>query len=301
MAKPADAFEGLEHDGDTNADLADHDRTVRAPWARPLMSAARHAPPDPDSPEGLGDRASPTTVTVDPGGPRGTLDRRTVLLAAITLIDQHDLRHLTMRNLGAQLGVEAMTLYHYVHSREDLLDGIVELVIDDLYGDPDVHLSTDVWQDYLQRLAHGVRRIALAHPQVFPLVATRPPAAPWVRPPLRSLRWMESFLTTLHECGFSDAGCVGAYRAFSSFLLGHLLLEVSGQGADISPIEQADPKDKPATDLSHYPRLQSLEAELSQDHSADEFEEALETLLDRIDLLEHRPTRRHRIGNNRDP
>jgi len=103
---------------------------------------------------------------------------------------------------------------------------------------------------------------------------------------------MESFLETLHQCGFSDAGCVGAYRSFSSFLLGHLLLEVSGQGADVGPIEQADPDDKPATDLSLYPRLQSLETELSQDHSADEFDEALETLLDRIDLLEHHPTRK---------
>ena len=135
------------------------------------------------------------------------MDRRTILLAAVTLIDQNDLRHLTMRRLGAHLGVEGMALYHYIHGREDLLDGIVELVIDDLYGDPDVHLAADDWQDYLQRLAHGVRRIALAHPQVFPLVATRPPAAPWVRPPLRSLRWMESFLETLHRCGFSDAGC----------------------------------------------------------------------------------------------
>jgi AcrR family transcriptional regulator len=261
------------------------------------MSSRSRKPVDPDSPEGLGDSASAAAPTVHPGALRGALDRRTILLAAVTLIDEHDLRHLTMRNLGTQLGVEAMALYHYVHGREDLLDGIVELVIDDLYGDPDVHLSADAWQDYLQRLAHGVRRIALAHPQVFPLVATRPPAAPWVRPPLRSLRWMESFLDTLHNCGFSDAGCVGAYRSFSSFLLGHLLLEVSGHGADIGPVEQADPDDKPTTDLSQDPRLKSLEAELSQDHSADEFEEALETLLDRIDLLEHRsrrPGNRHR-------
>ncbi|MEP6563397.1 MAG: TetR/AcrR family transcriptional regulator [Nakamurella sp.] len=256
------------------------------------MASRSTTPADPDSPAGLGDSASAAVPTVGAGTPRGPLDRRTILLAAVTLIDQKDLRHLTMRNLGSQLGVEAMSLYHYVHSREDLLDGVVELVIDDLYGDPEVHLSTDAWQDYLQRLAHGVRRIALAHPQVFPLVATRPPAAPWVRPPLRSLRWMESFLDTLHHCGFSDAGCVGAYRSFSSFLLGHLLLEVSGQGADIGPIEQADPDDKPTTDLSQYPRLKSLEAELSQDHSADEFEEALETLLDRIDLLEHHRTRK---------
>jgi AcrR family transcriptional regulator len=250
-------------------------------------------PPDPDSPDGLGDSASPMPA-VDAGTARGPLDRRTILLAAVTLIDQNDLRHLTMRRLGAHLGVEGMALYHYIHGREDLLDGIVELVIDDLYGDPEVHLAADHWQDYLQRLAHGVRRIALAHPQVFPLVATRPPAAPWVRPPLRSLRWMESFLDTLHRCGFSDAGCVSAYRAFSSFLLGHLLLEVSAQGADVGPIEQADPDDKPTTDLSEYPRLKSLEPELSQDHSADEFDEALETLLERIDLLDHHRTRRHR-------
>ena len=255
------------------------------------MSTPSPVPTDPDSPESMGDSASAATPPVEAGAPRGPLDRRTVLLAAVTLIDRNDLRHLTMRNLGNHLGVEAMSLYRYVHSREDLLDGIVELVVDDLYGDPEVHLSATVWQDYLQRVAHGVRRIALAHPQVFPLVATRPPAAPWVRPPLRSLRWMESFLDTLHHCGFSDASSVGAYRSFSSFLLGHLLLEVSAQGADIGPIEQADPDSQPATDLSAYPRLKSLEAELSQDRSADEFEEALETLLERIDLLERHPIR----------
>ena len=242
------------------------------------MSAA-----DPDSPQGLGASAAPNpSVTRET---RGSLDRRKILQAAVTLIDETDLRQLTMRRLGTRLGVEAMSLYHYVHSREDLLDGVVELVIDDLYGDPDVHITADNWQDYLQRLAHGVRRIALAHPQVFPLIATRPPAAPWVRPPLRSLRWMESFLDTLHHCGFSDAASVAAYRSFSSFLLGHLLLEVSAQGADIGPIDQADPDDKPKTDLTEYPRLKSLESELSQDHSADEFEETLETLLDRLELL----------------
>jgi AcrR family transcriptional regulator len=248
------------------------------------------SPVDPDGTGRPGDRGSPT-ASGRTGSARRTLDRRTILTTAVSLIDRSDLRNLTMRNLAAQLGVEAMTLYHHVHGREDLLDGIVELVIDDLYGDPQVHLGADEWPDYLQRLAHGVRRIALAHPQVFPLIATRPPAAPWVRPPLRSLRWMESFLNTLHECGFSDASCVAAYRAFSSFLLGHLLLEVSARGADVGPIEQADPAERPRADLTEYPRLNSLEPELSQDHSTDEFEESLETLLDRLDLLERHPGR----------
>jgi len=253
--------------------------------ARPRRrgSTPATALPDAETPGHLKRMAAPNPTV--PAGTSGSLDRRKVLQAAVTLVDQHELRYLTMRRLGQQLGVEAMSLYHYVHSREDLLDGIVELVIDDLYGDPDVHLTAHDWQDYLERLAHGVRRIALAHPQVFPLIATRPPAAPWVRPPLRSLRWMESFLETLHQCGFSDPAAVAAYRSFSSFLLGHLLLEVSARGADIGPIEQADPDDPPRTDLTEYPRLKKLQPELSQDHSADEFEEALKTLLDRLERL----------------
>jgi len=239
---------------------------------------------DPDSPAGLGSAAAPTT----PLNNRAPLDRRKILAAAVEVIDEDGLKQFTMRKLGMKLGVEAMAIYRYVHGREDLLNGIVEHVIDDLYGDPDVHMSTGNWQDYLVRVSHGVRRIALAHPQVFPLIATRPPAAPWVRPPLRSLRWMESFLDTLKTCGFSDAAAVAAYRSFSSFLLGHLLLEVSAQGADTSPIEQQDPEDPPPSDMSSYPLLQRLESELSQDHSAEEFEDSLETLLERLDRLNPR-------------
>ncbi len=53
------------------------------------------------------------------------------------------------------------------------------------------------------------------------------PAAPWLRPPLRSLRWVEQFLTGLLQRGLADDGAAEAYRAFTSFLLGHFLLELS--------------------------------------------------------------------------
>lgn len=243
-------------------------------------------PEDPDSPPA---RAGAAAVLPAAKSGAGTkyLDRRRVLGAAVVLVDQQGLRRLTMRGLGAYLGVDAMALYRYVPGRENLLDGIVETVIDELYGDPDVHMSTPPtdWRDYLRRLAHGVRRIALAHPQVFPLIATRPPAAPWVRPPLRSLRWMESFLDTLLGRGFSDAAAVAAYRAFSSFLLGHLLLEVSALGVDTGPTDEADPDRHVSSDLNGYPHLQRLEPELSQDQSATEFEESLESLLHRLGEL----------------
>ena len=223
------------------------------------------------------------------GGSHKVLDRRRVLDAAVVLIDCRGLRGLTMRGLGAYLGVNPMALYRYAPSREKLLDGVVKTVVDELYGDPEVYLVAhgDDWRDYLRRLAHGVRRRALAHPEVFPLIATRPPAAPWVRPPLRSLRWVESFLDTLVGHGFPDAAAVGAYRAFSSFLLGHLLLEVSALGVDTGPVEEASPQTAGVAveNLSAYPHLQRLQGALSEDHAAAEFEASLENLLDRLSAM----------------
>ncbi|QTG82713.1 TetR/AcrR family transcriptional regulator C-terminal domain-containing protein [Arthrobacter crystallopoietes] len=227
-------------------------------------------------------------------GDRGTataekprLDRQRILEAGAAFIEQFGPRHLSMRRLGTQLGVEAMSLYRYVPSRENLLDGIVEVVIDDLYKDPEVYSEPrHGWQDYLLRLAHGLRRLALAHPQVFPLIATRPTEAPWVRPPLRSLRWVESFLKALTSAGFSDQAAVDAYRAFSSFLLGHLLLEVAAMGADVGPVDEAEPRPPKSTDLNGYPLLQRLQERLSEDRSEQEFEEALESLLDRLEALQ---------------
>ena len=174
--------------------------------------------------------------------------------------------------------------------------------MDALYADPLVYLQPrQGWEDYLSRLAYGVRRIALDHPRVFPLVATRPPAAPWVRPPLRSLRWMEAFLSGLVACGFSDDGAAKVYRAFTSFLIGHLLLDVSALNVDISPIadtrpgspagadpatpvtEPADPAAAGKSDpLAEYPYLARMQDSLSHDFSSEEFDNSLANLLTRL-------------------
>jgi len=215
---------------------------------------------------------------------RGSLNRRRILEAALELMEREGLHELSMRRLGRELGVEAMALYRYTPSRESLIDGVVELVVDELYGDPQVPLApTQGWQDYLIRVGHGVRRMALAHPQIFPLVATRPPSAPWVRPPLRSLRWIESFLDGLEAEGFTDELAVYAYRAFTSFLLGHLLLEVSSLGVNTSPVEDDDLNPTPVDTLEGYPNLARLQSLLEEDHSAAEFDESLTSLLGRLE------------------
>ena len=213
---------------------------------------------------------------------RVPLTRDRIVSAALEFIDANGLPGLTMRRLGEQLGVEAMALYRYVPSKEDLLDAVVERLVADVRADEVVlDAPQDGWQDFLQRLAHGVRRMALAHPKAFPLVASRPAEAPWLRPPLRSLDVVETFLSGLLGEGFSDEAALGAYRAYTSFLLGHLLLEVAVHGADVGPLDVLDDRTG-APGLGDYPTVARLRGPLSEDHSAVEFEEALEGLLDRM-------------------
>jgi AcrR family transcriptional regulator len=220
-----------------------------------------------------------------PPSARTPLSRERIVAAAIDFIDEFGLPGLTMRRLGEQLGVEAMSLYRYVPGREVLLDAVVEAVIEEMRHDDDVIESPqDGWQDFLQRLAHGVRRVALAHPKVFPLVASRPAEAPWLRPPLRSLDWVERFLSGLEHEGFDDDSAAAAYRAFTSFLLGHLLLEVATHGADVGPLDVLEEEQEPDA-LGVYPTVRRLRGPLSEDHAGVEFEEALEELLNRLTLV----------------
>lgn len=215
---------------------------------------------------------------------RGSLDRDRIIAAAVAYIEVNDVAALSMRRLGSVLGVEAMSLYRHVPDRDELLNGVVEAILDELRDDADIlDHPTDGWQDFLQRLAHGVRRVALSHPKAFPLVAFRTPQAPWLRPPLRTPDWVESFLSGLAGEGFSDQAAVSAYRGFTSFLLGQLMFEVSIRAGG----SQDTPGDEPARDaaLADYPSTRRLRGELAADHAAADFDEALAVLLQRITLL----------------
>lgn len=214
--------------------------------------------------------------------PHRRLGRELILTEAVNFIDEHGRDHLTMRRLGAQLGVEAMALYRYVPGREQLLDGVVEYVMNELYEATMRGDLANSWQEYLQEMAHGVRAVAVAHPRIFPLVATRPPAAPWLRPPLRSLRWVEGFLEGLDKLGFTIDESVRVYRAFSTFLMGQLLLESSTHLVDTLSV-QNDVEFYETNDLAAYPRLVAISSELSHDTFENEFEDALESLIGRIE------------------
>lgn len=243
---------------------------------------------DPDSAEGTDSLdADAAKVTGKPApSQRTALSRERIVAAAIEYVDEHGLAGLSMRRLGATLGVEAMALYRYIPSRDDLLDAMVDSFVAELDNDEDVLNEPQYgWQDFLQRLAHGIRRIALTHPLAFPLMASRPAQAPWLRPPLRSLRWVEQFLTGLIDEGFSDQTAVAAYRGFTSFLLGHLLLETVVRGADAGLLDQHETEADGHDPLTTHPTLRRLKDALAKDESLVEFEESLESLLERLTLI----------------
>lgn len=162
------------------------------------------------------------------GRRRAGLSVERIVDATLALIDEQGIGAASMRVVASRLGVRAMSLYKYVENRDELFDAVVDRVVNELGDDPQVQTRpVQGWRPYLSAMAHGVRRYARAHPHAFPLVATRPPAAPWINPPLRSLRWVEALLSSLTEQGFTEEQVLFTYRTFNSFLLGYLLLETS--------------------------------------------------------------------------
>ena len=239
-----------------------------------------------DESEGPGrpEESRVVVYTAPAAHPRRPLDQLRILHAAAEIIDDRGLRELTMRGLGAHLGVEAMALYRYVPGREQLLDGVVEVVMDELYETSHAGGLSTSWQEYLQMQAHAVRMLAVTHPRIFPLVATRPPSAPWLRPPLRSLRWVESFLQGLREYGFSPTVSVAVYRSFATFLLGALLIE-AGTLEDLTITEKVNPAFIETGDLSSYPIISEMADELKDGGFEVEFEAALEDLIERVAVM----------------
>ncbi len=156
------------------------------------------------------------------------LSRERVVDAALSIIDEQGIGAVTMRAVAARLNVEAMSLYRHIANRDKLFDAVVDRIVNELAEDDEVSREPDGgWRPYLTGLARGIRRYARKHPHAFPIVATRPTEAPWINPPLRSVEWVEAFLTGLHDEGFTDEQVLFTYRTFNGFLLGYLLLETS--------------------------------------------------------------------------
>ena len=124
---------------------------------------------------------------------RTPLTRERVLRTAIEFADREGIEALSMRRLGQELGVEAMALYRHVQNKDDMLDGIMEMIVAEI----DQPATTDDWKATLRAQSMAARQVMLRHPWARRVFEERPKGGPVF------LAYVESVLATLHDGGFS--------------------------------------------------------------------------------------------------
>jgi AcrR family transcriptional regulator len=180
---------------------------------------------------------------------------------------------LTMRRLGSELGVEAMALYHHFADRNAILDAVVDSAVQLVQLPP----SQGRWTDRLVTIASDIRNVALRHPHLFVLTATRPAK------PVAALPMMEAILHALSDGGVPVRDRAAAYHALMVFLRGFIMMELeqrgpSGQSAEgpgcivaLPPIEQ----------LAGFPHTQRMRDRLyGNGDFTSLFESGLDLLID---------------------
>jgi AcrR family transcriptional regulator len=142
--------------------------------------------------------------------PRIPLSKERVLQAALDLADRGGSDAVSMRKLGQVLGVDAMSLYHHVRNKDDILDGIVDVVVGEIDAPPG---DTD-WKVTLRRRVMAARAVMLRHPWAPGVIESRPTPGP------ATMRYMESVLAILRAGGFSIDQAHHAMHVLGSRILG---------------------------------------------------------------------------------
>ena len=225
---------------------------------------------------------------------RTPLSRARVLRAGVELADRDGLPALSMRRLGQQLGVEAMSLYNHVANKGDLLDGMVETVLADLNGEVGAGGGEAAELDWAAALRSRIltaREVMLQHRWLPAVIESRSAPSPSL------IAYYEGVLATLHAGGFSYDLAHHTLHALGSRVIGfsqELFDPAAGGGADAG---------QPAADMAamadRLPHLMAMMAEIVHDDpettigwcdDQTEFEFGLDVLLDGLE--------RRRVGNS---
>ena len=168
---------------------------------------------------------------------RTPLTRERVLSAAVGLADAEGIEALSMRRLGQELGVEAMSLYNHVAKKDDLLDGIVELILNEI----ELPSGGEDWKAAVRRTAISAHDVLVRHPWACNLALS-----PTRNVPFR-MRYMEWLLGRLREAGVSAEATYHGYHALDSHIMGFTLWELSHE------LDRSDIEDLAATFLRDFP------------------------------------------------
>ena len=164
--------------------------------------------------------------------PRPSLSRERVLHAALHLADERGIDSLTMRELGQRLGVEAMSLYNHVDNKDDLLDGMIDLVVSEI----DLPSGNVDWREAMRRRAVSAREVFARHPWASALIDSRESSGP------ERMRYFDWVIGTLRRAGFSVELAVRAFSAIDSYVygFGRQQLNISAGEGDATPEEMAE-------------------------------------------------------------
>ncbi len=170
-----------------------------------------------------------------------------------------------MRRLGSELGVEAMSLYNHVPNKAAVLDGIVETVISD------IELPDDIteWKECTRQIARSYRKVALAHPNVVPLISMRPFNT------IASIRPVETAFEILQQAGFDPKSALHAFRTLAGFTTGYSLAESGSFFGEVHDENHLSPDDLTPEE---FPRLKEVAPYFTADHD-EEFEFALDVII----------------------
>lgn len=208
---------------------------------------------------------------------RPTLSRESIVEAAVQVADRGGLGQVSMRNIGKELGVEAMSLYHhFAGGKAAVLDALVDRVFAQV-DLPDPHRP---WRPAMADRAASARRVLAHHPWALGLIESRRTPGPAL------LRHHDAVLGCLRRNGFSVALASHAFSAIDAYVYGFVLTEVN------LPFDTAEGVDEMAAEMQQsfpadaYPHLFEMISTLvvGQDYDyADEFGYGLDLLLDSLE------------------
>ena len=214
---------------------------------------------------------------------RVPLSRERVLGAAVSLADEDGIEALTMRELGLRLGFEAMSLYNHVANKDDILDGMVDLVVSEI----DLPSDTVDWKEAMRRRAISAQSVFSRHPWASALIDSRESSGP------ARLRYFDWMIGTLRRAGFTLEMTAHALSVLDSYIygFGRQQLNVSPEG-DVTPEEMAEAFLR-AIPADEYPDLREMVVEHAMKSGYDEgadFRFGLDLILDGLQKLLDRAT-----------
>lgn len=166
----------------------------------------------------------------EPRAPRSRRETRTpltkerILRAAMELVHEEGLQALSMRKLGERLGVEAMSLYNHVENKDDILDGVTDLVLSEI----ELPVEGDDWRTAMRRRAVSAREVLTRYPWAVALLDAR------TNPGMETLRYFDSVMGCLRGAGFSIELAVHAFWTLDSYIYGFQQQQVNLPLGDVA-------------------------------------------------------------------